>query len=90
MKKLNEEDKIKIINRKVGELIKEYKDFNIKVSDKYIFNLYNKYKNKNKLSIIISKVLEVLENEIIDLIMDGKKEIKVGFNVAYSLPEKSV
>ncbi len=90
MKKLNEEDKIKIINRKVGELIKEYKDFNIKVSDKYIFNLYNKYKNKNKLSIIISKVLEALENEIIDLIMDGKKEIKVGFNVAYSLPEKSV
>lgn len=90
MKKLNEEDKIKIINRKVGELIKEYKDFNIKVSDKYIFNLYNKYKNKNKLSIIISKVIEALENEIIDLIMDGKKEIKVGFNVAYSLPEKSV
>ena len=90
MKKLNEEDKTKIINRKVGELIKEYKDFNIKVSDKYIFNLYNKYKNKNKLSIIISKVVEALENEIIDLIMDGKKEIKVGFNVAYSLPEKSV
>lgn len=90
MKKLNEEDKIKIINRKVGELIKEYKDFNIKVSDKYIFNLYNKYKNKNKLSIIISKVIEALEDEIIDLIMDGKKEIKVGFNVAYSLPEKSV
>lgn len=90
MKKLNEEDKIKIINHKVGELIKEYKNFNIKVSDKYIFNLYNKYKNKNKLSIIISKVVEALENEIIDLIMDGKKEIKVGFNVAYSLPEKSV
>lgn len=90
MKKLNEEDKIKVISRKVSELIKEYKDFNIKVSDKYIFNLYNKYKNKNKLSIIISKVIEALENEIIDLIMDDKKEIKVGFNVAYSLPEKSV
>lgn len=80
MKKLTDDDKLKIIEKQIKKVINDYEKISINVPDKYTENMFKLHKEKKDLMGAINIILEDLENQIIEGVINGEENIKIKLN----------
>ena len=73
LKVLDDKDKKVIIKNKIEELKNKYNNINILVEDEFYNYMLSGIKNSNDIASIISNVKNVIEDEVIKSVMEGKK-----------------